>query len=105
MVRSQGSGRTPRLFSSVRKTGSDQAVAAGRRGLGLEAATDREDGPLQFARNAYGEVVVGSRQVVEAHGGRLQIVMTQLAEPDLGAADDGADGHNESPAKRGVIAR
>src|SRR5262249_3522057 len=73
-------------------TGSDQAVAGGRRGAGLEPATDREDGPLRFGRDAQGDVMVGPRPVVEALGAGLPIAMPPLAEPDLGAADGGADG-------------
>jgi hypothetical protein len=65
--------------------------------VGLELATDREDGPLQFGRDAQGDVVVGSRQIVEALGAGLQIAMPPLTEPDLGAAaDGGADGLDES---------
>src|SRR4051812_27612309 len=46
--------------------GPDQTVARGRRGVGLESATDREDGPFQLGREAWGDVVAGSGQVVEA---------------------------------------
>ena len=60
--------------------------------MGLEPATDRKDGPLQFGRDTQGDVVVGPRQVVEALGTGFQIAMPPLAEPDLGAADGGADG-------------
>src|SRR4051794_26560567 len=45
--------------------GPDQAVARRRRGVGLEPATDGEDGPLQFGWDALGNMVVGSRPVVE----------------------------------------
>jgi len=55
-------------------------------------AADGEDGPLQLGRDASGDVVVGSRQVVEALGARLQVAAPPLVEPDLGAADGGADG-------------
>jgi hypothetical protein len=49
-------------------SGPGQAVAGGRRGVGLEPASDGEDGPLQFGRDAPGDMVVGPRQVVEALG-------------------------------------
>jgi hypothetical protein len=60
--------------------GSGQAVAGGRRGMGLEPAADREDGPLQFGRDALGDVVVGPGQVVEAVGAGLQIAAPPLVE-------------------------
>ena len=66
--------------------GPDQAVAGGRRGVGLEPAADGEDGPFQFGRDALGDVVVGPRQVVETLGAGLQIAAPPLVEPDLGAA-------------------
>jgi hypothetical protein len=72
--------------------GPGQAVAGGRRGMGLKPAADGEDGPLQFGRDALGDVVVGPRQVVEAVGAGLQIAAPPLVEPALGAADGGADG-------------
>src|SRR5262249_21787934 len=72
--------------------GPGQAVAGGRRGMGLEPAADGEDGPLQFGRDALGDVVVGPRQVVEPLGPGLQRAAPPLVEPALGAADGGADG-------------
>src|SRR5512135_334951 len=71
--------------------GPDQAVARRRRGVGLEPAADREDGPLQFGRDALGDMVVGSRPVVEALGAGLQIAVPPLAEPGLAATQGGAD--------------
>src|SRR5262249_30682832 len=72
--------------------GADQAVAGGWGGVGLEPATDGEDGPLQLGRDVLGDVVVGPRQVVEAVGAGLQIAAPPLVEPDLGAAQGRADG-------------
>src|ERR1041384_7184135 len=69
-----------------------RAVAGGRRGVGLQPATDGEDGALQFGGDALGDVVVGPRQVVEALGAGQQVAAPPLVEPDLGAADGGADG-------------
>src|SRR5262249_23188879 len=90
-------------------TGSDQAGAGGRRGVGLEPATDREDGPLPLGRDAQGAVVVGPRPIGEALGAGLQIAMPPLAEPDLGAADGGADGRDgsagEAPGKSSMTSR
>src|SRR5262249_21780258 len=71
---------------------ADQAVAGGRRGVGLKPAADREDGPLQLGRDVLGDVVVGPGQVVEAVGTGLQVAAPPLAEPDFGAADGGEDG-------------
>ena len=71
--------------------GPDQAVAGGRRGMGLEPAADGEDGPLQFGRDALGDLVVGPRPVVEALGAGLQIAVPPLVEPGLAAAEGGAD--------------
>src|SRR5204862_4427239 len=64
----------------------------GRRGVSLKPATDGQDGPFQFGRDVQGDVVSGPRQVVEALRSGLQVAMPPLAEPDLGAADGGADG-------------
>jgi hypothetical protein len=72
--------------------GPGQAVAGGRRGVGLAPAADGEDGPLQFGRDALGDLVVGPGQVVEAVGAGLQVAAPPLVEPALGAADGGADG-------------
>jgi hypothetical protein len=72
--------------------GPGQAVAGGRRGVGLEPAPDGEDGALHLRRDALGDVVVGPRQVVEALGSGLQVAAPPLVEPDLGAADGGTDG-------------
>jgi hypothetical protein len=72
MVRPQGSGQTPRAFSSAR-----MAVAlikhssGGRRGMGLEPAADEEDGPLQFGWDPLRVLVAGPRPVVEALGSGL----------------------------------
>src|SRR5262249_17074867 len=71
--------------------GPGQAVAGGRRGMGLQPATDGKDGPLQFGRDALGDVV-GPCQVVQALGASLQVATPPLVEPDLGTADGGADG-------------
>ena len=51
--------------------GADEAVACGRRGVGLQPAADGQDGPLQLGRDALGAVVVGPGQVVEALGAGL----------------------------------
>jgi hypothetical protein len=60
--------------------------------VGLKPAADGEDGPLQLGRDALGDVVVGPGQVVEALASGLQVTALPLAEPDLGAADGGANG-------------
>jgi hypothetical protein len=60
--------------------------------MGLEPAADGEDGPLQLGRDALGDVVVGPGQVVQARGASLQVAAPPLVEPELGAADGGADG-------------
>src|SRR3954452_2676646 len=73
-------------------SGPGQAVAGRRVGVGLEPASDGEDGPLQLGGDALGDMVVGPRQVVEALGPGLQVAAPPLVEPDLGAADGGADG-------------
>ena len=85
--------------------GPAQTVAGGRRGMGLEPAADGEDGSLQFAREALGALVVGPRQVVEALGASLQVAAPPLVEPELGAADGGADGLDGSAGERRVMAR
>src|SRR5262245_2346468 len=71
--------------------GADQAVACGRRGVGLEPAADGEDGPLQFRWDALGEVVVGPGAVVEPLGAGLQVATPPLVEPGFGAAQHRAD--------------
>src|SRR6516164_230862 len=71
--------------------GPDQAVASGRRGMGLEPATDGEDGALQLGRDALGDVVVGPGQVVETLGAVLQVATPPLVEPRLAAAQSRAD--------------
>ena len=71
--------------------GPDEAVACGRRGVGLEPAADGEDGPLQLGRDALGDVVVGPRQVVEACGSGLQVAVPPLVEPGLAPAEGQAD--------------
>src|SRR5579871_2382038 len=71
--------------------GSGQAVAGGRRGMGLEPAADGEDGPLQFGRDVLSDVMAGPRQVVEALGSGLQVAAPPLVEPGLAAAQRRAD--------------
>src|SRR5262249_42084019 len=66
-----------------------EAVAPGQRGVGLKPAADREDGPVQFGRDAQGDVGVGPRPVVETLGACFQVAVPPLAEPDLGAVDGG----------------
>jgi hypothetical protein len=63
-----------------------------REGSDGEALQLGVDGPLQLGRDALGDVVVGPGQVVEALGASLRVVDPPLAEPDLGAADGGANG-------------
>src|SRR5262249_61923917 len=67
-------------------------VAGGRVGVGVESAAARGEGPVDLGREPQGDVVVGPGQVVEAVGPGLQIAAPPLPEPDLGAADGGADG-------------
>src|SRR5260370_20376529 len=71
--------------------GPDQAVPAGRRGVGLESLADGEDGAVQLGRTALGDVVVGRGEVVETLGTRLQVAAPPLVEPELGAAQRVAD--------------
>src|SRR5262249_7984514 len=61
-----------------------QAIASGRRGVGLEPAADGEDSPLQLGRDALGEMVVSAGPVVESFGTSLQIATPPLVEPGLG---------------------
>ena len=60
--------------------------------MSLQPAADGEDGPLHLGRDARGDVVVGPGQVVQARGASLQVAAPPRVEPDLGAADGGADG-------------
>jgi hypothetical protein len=71
--------------------GAGQAVAGGRRGMGLKPPADGKDGPFQLGRDALGDVVVGARQVVEAVGAGLQVAAPPLVGPGLGAARGRAD--------------
>src|SRR5215469_844766 len=59
--------------------------------MGLEPAADGAESPLPLGRDALGDVVIGSRPVVEALGTGLQIAVPPLAEPGLAAAQGGAD--------------
>ena len=79
-----------RLQLSADGMGPDQAVTGGRRGMGLEAAADGEDSPLQLGRDALG-AVIGTGQVVETFGAGLEIAAPPLVEPDPGATEGGAD--------------
>jgi hypothetical protein len=45
--------------------GADQTVAGGRRGMCLEPAADREDGPIQFGWDSLRVLAVGSRPVLD----------------------------------------
>jgi len=47
---------TGRLQLGADGCGPDQAVAGGRRGMGLGPAADGEDGPLQLGRDALGDM-------------------------------------------------
>ena len=71
--------------------GPDQAVAGGRRGMGLKPPTDGENRPLQLGRDALG-MMVGPGQVVKALGAGLAVAAPPLVEPELGAAHSGTDG-------------
>jgi hypothetical protein len=84
--------------------GPGQAVAGGRRGMGLKPPADGEDGPFQLGREALGDVVVRSRQVVQALGAGLQVAAPPLVEPGLGAAQGRAD-VLDGPARRRLMAR
>jgi hypothetical protein len=59
--------------------------------VGLEPASNGEDGALQLGRDALGDVVVGTGQVIKALGAGLQIAMPPLAKPDLGATERQTD--------------
>src|SRR5262249_17292476 len=63
----------------------------GWRGVRLKPPPDREDGALQFGRDALGDLVVGSGEVVEPLGTGLEIAAPPLVEPELGAAQSRAD--------------
>src|SRR5262249_9738796 len=82
--------------------GPDEAVAGGRGGVGLEAAADGADGPLQVRRGGLGDGVGAPGQVVEALGAVLQVAMPPLVEPGLDATQgraevvDGAAGEAET---------
>jgi len=71
--------------------GPGQAVAGGRRGMGLKPPADGKDCPFQLGRDALGDVVMSSRQVVQALGAGLQVAAPPLAEPGLAEAQSGAD--------------
>ena len=93
MVRSPGSGRTPRAFSSARMAAAPvrqervagEAWAWSRRRMERMALS--KSGGMRWAT-----CVVGPRQVVEALGPGLQVAAPPRVEPDRGAADGGADG-------------
>jgi hypothetical protein len=72
-------------------TGPDQAVAGGRRGVGLEPPADGEDGPFQLGRDALGDMAVGPGQVEQALGSVLQVAAPPLVEPSLDTAQGRAD--------------
>src|SRR5262249_23680365 len=78
--------------------GPDQAVACGRRGLGLKPPADREDGPLQLGRDALG-AVMGPGQVVEAFGAAVEIAAPPLVEPSPSAAQSRADQLDRAPCE------
>jgi hypothetical protein len=92
MVRSQGSGRMPRDFSSARMEvapvrqyrEAGEAWAWSRRRMVRMVRSSSGGDPL-------GDAVVGPGQVVEALGAGLQVAAPPLVEPDLGAADGGAN--------------
>ena len=69
----------------------DQAVACGRRGVGLQPAANGKDGPLQLGRDVPSDVVAGPGQVVEAVGAALQVAAPPPMEPGLAAAQRRAD--------------
>src|SRR5262249_56665518 len=69
---------------------------------------DGQDGPFQLGRDVLCDVVVGPREVVEAVRPGLQVAAPPLVEPDLGAADGGADGLDGSAGEaqgNGALAR
>ena len=59
--------------------------------MGLKPPADGKDCPFQLGRDALGDVVMSSRQVVQALGAGLQVAAPPLAEPGLAAAQSGAD--------------
>src|SRR5262245_7571245 len=71
--------------------GPDQAVAGGRRSVGLEPTADGEDGPFQFRWDALGEVVVGPGAIIEPVRTGLQVATPPLVEPGFGTAQDRTD--------------
>jgi len=79
--------------------GPNEAVAGRRRGVGLEPATDAEDGSRQLGREALGDLVGGVAQVVQALGTRLPVAAPPLAEPEIGAAQGLADVPDRSAAE------
>src|SRR3954469_20397074 len=72
--------------------GPDQAVAGGRRGMGLKPAADGEDRPLQLGWDALGDLVIGPGQVVETFGAGLQVASPPFVEPAVGTTDGSTDG-------------
>ena len=79
--------------------GPDEAIAGRRRSVGLQPAADGEDSPLQFRRDALGDVVGGVGQVVQPLGARLEVATPPLVEPERGAAQGLADGLDRSAAE------
>src|SRR5262249_54666655 len=80
----------------------DETVAGGRRGVGLKSATDGEDGPFQFGRDTLGDMMVGSRQIIETLGSGSQIAVPPFVEPGLGAAQSQSL-HSGFPVARPVV--
>src|SRR5262249_17578826 len=75
-----------RLEFRVDGCGSDEEVARGRGGVGLQPSADGDDRPFQFGRDTLREVVIGPGQVVQAFGSGLQVASPPLVEPGLGTA-------------------
>ena len=68
-----------------------RVLAGGRRGMGLKPPADGKVCPFQLGRDALGDVVVSSRQVVQVLVAGLQVAASPLVEPGLGAAQGRAD--------------
>jgi hypothetical protein len=59
--------------------------------MGLKPSADGTDGPFPLGQEAPGDVVVRTRQVVQALGAGLQVAAPLLMEPGLGAAQGRAE--------------
>jgi hypothetical protein len=86
--------------------GIDQAVADGRRGVGLEPAANGKDRLLQLRRDALANLACAG-QVVQARGAELEIATPPLVKPGGGAVQrlaDERDGTARKAERNGTLA-